>query len=106
MPPEHDPIIGLPDFRIISAEGTTFSSRLIQFVGTNRSPHCNGRQLRLKDTFTRRLKHHSLGLNLSLITRSAPTSFTAVLAVGTSRSACLGSYPAIGQRNLSEKRSL
>ncbi len=68
MPPEHDPIIGLPNFKILSAEGTKAIELKVQYTGKNECPHCQGQDLRLKDTFTRRLRHHSLGLNLTSIT--------------------------------------
>jgi len=65
MPPKHDPIIGLPDFKIVRAEGSKTVQFTVQYVGQNRCPHCGAADLRIKDTFTRKIKHHSLGLCLS-----------------------------------------
>lgn len=69
MPPnQHESIIGLPNFKILESEGTTFVRLTVQFIGQNKCPHCQGVDLRTKDTFQRRLRHHCLGLNLSEIT--------------------------------------
>lgn len=68
MPPSvHEPIIGLPDFKIISYQGTKTISIEAEYVGKRQCPHCQGERLRKKDSFIRTLKHHAIGINKSVL---------------------------------------
>ncbi len=68
MPPtSHEPIIGLPDFKIISYKGTKTIEIDIEYTGKRSCPHCQSIKLRNKDCFKRRFKHHSIGINKSVL---------------------------------------
>jgi transposase len=68
MPPQvHEPIIGLPDFRIISYQGTKTVEITAEYVGKVQCIHCQGERLRKKERFDRVLKHHSIGLAKSVL---------------------------------------
>jgi transposase len=68
MPPSiHEPIIGLPDYKIISYRGSKTIEITVEYVGLRECPHCKGRKLRKKDCFLRVLKHHSIGVNKSVL---------------------------------------
>lgn len=60
-------VIGLPDFAI---EEISFDQQLIikaNFNGTNKCPHCNSQNLRLKDTFWRKIKNIPLRNKSSIL---------------------------------------
>ncbi len=65
--PLHEPIIGLPDFKIISANGTNLIQIEAHYIGHNKCPHCASSNLRKKDSFIRQLRHHSIGISRSLL---------------------------------------
>ncbi len=68
MPPTiHEPIIGLPDFKIISYRGTKTVEIEAEYLGVRECPHCNSQKLRKKDRFYRTFKHHSIGINKSVL---------------------------------------
>ena len=68
MPPQvHEPIIGQPDFRIISYQGTKTVEIMAEYVGKIQCIHCQGERLRKKERFDRVLKHHSIGLAKSVL---------------------------------------
>jgi transposase len=68
MPPQvHEPIIGLPDFRIISYQGTKTVEITAEYIGKIQCIHCQGERLRKKERFDRVLKHHSIGLAKSVL---------------------------------------
>ena len=68
MPPSiHEPIIGLPDFKIISYKGSKTIEIEVEYVGKRECPHCQGQRLRKKDSFLRVFKHHSIGINKSIL---------------------------------------
>jgi transposase len=68
MPPQvHEPIIGLPDFRIISYQGTKTVEITAEYIGATACPHCWSVNLRKKERFSRVLKHHSIGLAKSVL---------------------------------------
>lgn len=68
MPPlVHEPIIGLPDFKIISYQGTKTIEINAEYIGERTCIHCDHDKLRKKDCFTRVLKHHSIGINKSVL---------------------------------------
>ena len=67
MPPVHEPIIGLPDFKIISATGTKTIEFEVEYTGRSECPHCQSPNLRKKETFHRRLRHHMIGINKSVL---------------------------------------
>lgn len=63
--PDSQAIIGLPGFKIIKV---THQNPLIFELYCEISPlcpHCGGRQIRIKDTFLRKLRHESFGTRLS-----------------------------------------
>lgn len=68
MPPTvHEPIIGLPDFKIISYKGIKTIEIEAEYTGKRACPHCQSQRLRKKDTFLRTFKHHSIGINKSVL---------------------------------------
>ncbi len=68
MPPnEHESIIGLPDYKIISYQGTKFIEILAEYTGRTECVHCRSLNLRKKERFSRVLKHHSIGLAKSVL---------------------------------------
>ena len=68
MPPSvHEPIIGLPDYKIISYKGCKTVEITAEYIGVRACPHCQSRRLRKKDSFNRILKHHSIGINKSIL---------------------------------------
>ncbi len=67
MPPVHEPIIGLPDFKIISYRGTKTIEIEVEYIGKRFCPSCHSSRLRKKDSFLRTFKHHSVGINKSVL---------------------------------------
>jgi transposase len=68
MPPSiHEPIIGLPDYKIISYQGNKTVEIQAEYVGQRQCPYCNSQRLRKKDSFLRVFKHHSIGINKSVL---------------------------------------
>lgn len=68
MPPSiHEPIIGLPDFKIISYRGCKTVEIQAEYIGKRQCPDCGSSRLRKKDSFLRTLKHHAIGLNKSVL---------------------------------------
>ena len=68
MPPSvHEPIIGLPDFKIISYQGTKVVEIVAEYIGSISCIHCRSTNLRKKDGFNRILKHHSIGVAKSIL---------------------------------------
>jgi len=68
MPPSiHEPIIGLPDFKIISYRGTKTVEIQAEYIGLRQCPSCNSERLRKKDSFLRTFKHHSIGINKTVL---------------------------------------
>jgi len=68
MPPSiHEPIIGLPDFKIISYRGSNNIEIAAEYVGKRECPYCHGSRLRKKDSFSRVFKHHSIGINKTFL---------------------------------------
>ena len=63
MPPYYDPIIGLPDYKLMSVREYGEVEYQVEFVGNRTCPYCGGRRLRKKDTFLRRIKHQSRGID-------------------------------------------
>lgn len=66
MPP-CEPIIGLPDFKIISTNGTKTIEIDAKYVGRVECPHCQSINLRKKDSFVREIKHHFIGIQKSVL---------------------------------------
>jgi transposase len=68
VPPSiHEPIIGLPDFKIISYRGCKTVEIEAEYIGKRQCPHCCSLRLRKKDSFLRTFKHHAIGLNKSVL---------------------------------------
>ena len=67
MPPVHEPIIGLPDFKIISYRGHKTVEIEVEYVGKRQCSHCCCLRLRKKDSFLRVFKHHAIGTNNSVL---------------------------------------
>lgn len=63
----HEPIIGLPDFKIISYYGSKTVEITAEYIGKIRCIHCHSENLRKKERFNRIFKHHSIGLNKSVL---------------------------------------
>lgn len=60
MPPSvHEPIIGLPDFKIISYKGSKTVEIEVEYIGKRQCPHCQCERLRKKDSFLRAFKRTS-----------------------------------------------
>lgn len=67
MPLVHEPIIGLPDFKIISTNGTTTITIEAEYIGKVSCIYCQSTRLRKKETFNRLLKHHCIGISRSVL---------------------------------------
>ena len=68
MPPQvHEPIIGLPDFKIISYQGTKTVEITAEYIGRIECLHCRSTNLRKKERFQRAYRHHSIGLAKSVL---------------------------------------
>lgn len=68
MPPTgHEPIIGLPNFKIISYGGLKTVEIIAEYTGLIECLHCRSVNLRKKDRFQRVLKHHSIGCSKSVL---------------------------------------
>ena len=68
MPPSiHEPIIGLPDFKIISYKGCKTVEITAEYIGKITCLHCKSENLRKKERFDRVFKHHSIGLAKSIL---------------------------------------
>lgn len=68
MPPiRPESIIGLPNFKIISAQGVKTVEILVEYTGVIGCIHCGSVNLRKKERFNRVLKHHSIGLAKSVL---------------------------------------
>ena len=65
--PCHESVIGLPDYQIISTSGSNVVEIHARYIGRNACPYCESESLRKKDSFTRRYRHHCLGVNLSYL---------------------------------------
>lgn len=61
MPQSDSSIVGLPQFEILSVEGTETVEIRARYVGVVSCPWCQGFQLRMKDSFVRVLRHASFG---------------------------------------------
>ena len=68
MPPiGHESIIGLPDYKIISYQGTKIVEITAEYTGVIGCIHCGSVNLRKKEGFNRVLKHHSIGVAKSIL---------------------------------------
>lgn len=68
MPPnQHESIIGLPDYKIISYQGTKAVEITAEYIGLIECIHCKSSNLRKKERFQRVLKHHSIGTAKSIL---------------------------------------
>lgn len=65
--PHYDPIIGLSDFKLLSTREPGAIELFVEYTGRTACPHCNSEKLRKKETFLRRLKHTSIGLQRSVL---------------------------------------
>ena len=63
----HEPIIGLPDFKIISYWGNKTVEITAEYIGKINCIHCESDNLRKKEGFNRIFKHHSIGLSKSVL---------------------------------------
>lgn len=63
----HEPIIGLPDFKIISYQGTKTVEITAEYIGKISCIHCSSENLRKKEGFNRIFKHHSIGVAKSVL---------------------------------------
>jgi len=104
MHPADSSIVGLPQFEILSIEGTETVEIRAQYWGVVRCPDCQGVRLRMKDTFVRILRHANLGFGPAIFTSKA-ISTTAWVADGTLTSVFQESARAGDRRSLSESRS-
>jgi transposase len=68
MPPNpHESIIGLPDYKIISYQGTKTVEITAEYTGVIGCIRCGSVNLRKKESFSRALKHHSIGSAKSVL---------------------------------------
>ncbi|MBK9322092.1 MAG: transposase family protein [Bdellovibrionaceae bacterium] len=68
MPPSiHEPIIGLPDFKIISYKGSKTIEIEVEYVGKRECPHCQGQRLPQERAAFTGFKDHSIGINKSIL---------------------------------------
>ena len=62
MHPADSSIVGLPQFEILSIEGTETVEIRAKYLGPVICPGCQGEELRMKDSFVRVLRHASFGI--------------------------------------------
>ena len=67
MPLAHEPIIGLPEFKIISTSRRATIEIVVEYTGVIQCIHCGSDRLRKKDSFSRCLKHHCMGIQKSVL---------------------------------------
>lgn len=65
--PDDQAIIGLPGFKIVSVQKSTPLVFEVYCENKPKCPHCDSERLRLKDTFTRNLRHESFGVRVSTL---------------------------------------
>ena len=65
--PLYEPIIGIKGFKIVSIREHGIIEVETKFLGEVTCPHCQSSDLRKKDSFLRRIKHHSIGNRTSVI---------------------------------------
>lgn len=65
--PHYEPIIGLPDYKLISVREYAGVEYHAEYIGQRSCPFCQGQNLRKKDTLLRRLKHHSRGIDRTFL---------------------------------------
>ena len=65
--PHFEPIIGIHDYKIISAQKSGCVEFFVEFVGILQCPFCSGQSLRKKDSFFRKIKHLSVGTTRSIL---------------------------------------
>lgn len=65
--PLYEPIIGLPDFKIISTRGHKTIEIDVQYVGVIECPACASQNLRKKDSYIRQIKHHLIGVQKTVL---------------------------------------
>lgn len=63
--PYDDPIIGLPDFKLLSVEGDGYLTIQAEYTGQPCCHHCDSKDLRKKDRFERRVRHICFGDRLT-----------------------------------------
>jgi transposase len=61
VPPTDSILLDLPGFKIIEVTGKTFLTLRVEYLEKATCPHCQSARLRLKDTFTRRIRHIMFG---------------------------------------------
>jgi Transposase and inactivated derivatives len=62
MHPEDSIVVGLPQFEIESVDGPETVRLHARYLGALSCPWCQGKELRMKDSFVRVLRHASLGI--------------------------------------------
>ena len=67
MHPADSSIVGLPQFEILSIEGTERVEIRARYAGPVSCPWCQGTELRMKDRFVRILRHASFGTRPSAL---------------------------------------
>lgn len=66
--PHYDPIIGLHDYKINDSSKNGIIDFRVTFVGEVQCPYCESANLRKKDSFLRKIKHSSIGIEQSVLT--------------------------------------
>ncbi len=61
MPPTDSIILDLPGFKIIDVTGKSYLVIRVQYLQKSACPRCESTQLRIKDTFIRRIRHILIG---------------------------------------------
>lgn len=67
MPPSVNILLDLPGFNILDVIGNNHLTLRVQYQGKTECPSCSGTKLRIKDTFTRVIRHVLFGLRPSHI---------------------------------------
>lgn len=67
MPPSDSIILDLPGFKIIDVTGKSFLTLRVEYLEKQSCPRCNSCELRIKDSFIRRIRHILLGQRPSWI---------------------------------------
>ena len=65
--PRFEPIIGMPEYKVIETLGTEPIQIRVEFLGRIACPNCESENLRTKDTFLRKIRHLCIGLKSSVM---------------------------------------
>lgn len=65
--PHYDPIIGIPNYKILSIKEYGEIEYFVDFIGPRQCPTCGSERLRKKDSFVRKIQHQCRGITRSFL---------------------------------------